>query len=179
MRARNPIFQALLAVTLAVPAGAQDLDALYDRLKAASPQDAPMIEQEIEGAWQRSGSAAMDLLLQRGQEALAVGDADTAIDHFSALIDHAPGFAEGWNARAAAFFQKGMFGQALDDIAHVLALDPRHFTAIQGLAAMLAEMDRPEDAIEAYNAALAIHPNMSGIRDEIERLKIEDAGQEI
>lgn len=179
MKARNLIVQALCAATLALPAGAADLGALYDRLKTSSAEKAPRIEAEIEAEWQRSGSAAMDLLLQRGQEALAMGDTATAIQHFGALVDHAPDFPEGWNARAAAFFQMGEFGPALDDLAHVLTLDPRHFTAIEGLATMLAEMDRPRDAIEAYEAALAIHPHMAGIRDEIERLRTEDAGQEI
>ena len=37
----------------------------------------------------------MDLLLGRGNEALEAEDYPTAIEHFSALIDHAPDFAEG------------------------------------------------------------------------------------
>ncbi|WP_442900687.1 tetratricopeptide repeat protein [Falsirhodobacter sp. 20TX0035] len=164
---------------LASPVGAADLDALYDRLATASEQDAPRLEAEIEDAWQKSGSAAMDLLLERGQDALAAGDTAAAIDHFSALIDHAPDFAEGYNARAAAFFQEGEFGPAITDIGHVLTLDPRHFTAITGLALMLEEMDRPKEAIEAYRAALAIHPHLAGIRDSIDRLTAETDGQEI
>lgn len=179
MKARRPIFHALLATLLATPAGAADLDALYDRLATASEQEAPRLEAEIEGEWQRSGSASMDLLLQRGQDALAAGDTAAAIDHFSAAIDHAPDFAEAYNSRAAAFFQEGDFGPAITDIGQVLRLDPRHFTAITGLALMLEEMDRPREAIEAYRAALAIHPHLPGVRDSIDRLTAETDGQEI
>lgn len=179
MKARNPIFHGLLALMLAGPAAAADLDALYDQLKTAPAEDAPRIEAEIDRAWQQSGSAAMDLLLQRGQEALAVGDTGAAIDHFSALIDHAPDFAEGYNARAAAFFQEGQVGLALDDIAQVLVLDPRHYTAITGLALMLEDMERPEAAIAAYEEALAIHPHLAGVTEAIERLRAETDGQEI
>lgn len=179
MKARRPIFHALLAIVLATSAGAADLDALYDRLATASEQDAPRLEAEIEGEWQKSGSAAMDLLLQRGQDALAAGDTEAAIDHFSAVIDHAPGFAEAYNARAATFFQEGEFGPAITDIGQVLTLDPRHFTAITGLGRMLEEMDRPKEAIEAYRAALAIHPHLTGVRDSIDRLTAETDGQEI
>ena len=60
-----------------------------------------------------------------------------AIEHFTALIDHAPDFAEGYNARATAFFQTGQFGQSLADIQQTLALNPRHFGAISGLALIL------------------------------------------
>lgn len=179
MKAHNPIFHGLLVAMLAIPAGAADLGVLYDQLKTASDTDAPRVEAEIEAAWQQSGSAAMDLLLQRGQEALAGGDTGTAIEHFSALIDHAPDFAEAYNSRAAAFYQQGDFGQAIDDVAHVLTLDPQHFTAITGLATMLEAMDRPEDALEAYRMALAIHPHLGGGQETVERLKAETAGQEI
>ncbi|WP_241557832.1 tetratricopeptide repeat protein [Falsirhodobacter deserti] len=180
MKTTASIFHILAAaVLLTVPAAAADLDALYDRLQDAPAEDAPQIEAEIFGEWQRSGSSAMDLLLQRGHKALAAGDTDAAISHFSALIDHAPDFAEGYNSRAAAFFQKGMFGPAIDDLAHVLTLDPRHFTAIAGLATMLEEMDRPKDAIRAYEAALAIHPHLAGVPEEVRRLRTELTGQEI
>ncbi|WP_249218786.1 tetratricopeptide repeat protein [Falsirhodobacter algicola] len=169
----------MLAALLSAPVQAEDLDTLYDRLRAASADDSPAIEAEIEAEWQKSGSAAMDLLLRRGQDALADGQAGAAIDHFSALIDHAPDFAEGYNARAAAFFQQGMFGQAIDDIAHVLMLDPRHYTAITGLALMFEEMDRPADAADAYRAALAINPHLAGAEENIKRLEAETAGREI
>jgi len=36
----------------------------------------------------------MDLLLQRGQEAMDNEDYEAAIEHFTALTDHAPDFAE-------------------------------------------------------------------------------------
>lgn len=179
MKARPPIFHGLFAVMLAVPAGAADIDTLYDRLKTASAADAPRVEAEIEREWQQSGSAAMDLLLQRGQDALALGDPELAVAHLSALIDHAPEFAEAYNSRAAAFYQQGDFGPAIDDVAHALTLDPRHFTAITGLATLLEAMDRPAAALDAYRMALAIHPHLDGAQETLERLEAETAGQEI
>ena len=38
----------------------------------------------------------MDLLLERGRKAMSEGDTNTAIEHLTALTDHAPNFAEGW-----------------------------------------------------------------------------------
>ena len=78
------------------------LDDLFNKLKAADPQAAERIEHEIWIEWSKSGSAAMDLLLERGRRAMSAGQLDLAVEHFTALVDHAPDFAEGWNARATA-----------------------------------------------------------------------------
>jgi tetratricopeptide (TPR) repeat protein len=52
---------------------------------------------------------------------------EAAYDHLTALTDHAPDFAEGWNARATLLFQMGAYGPSIADIQRVLALEPRHF----------------------------------------------------
>ena len=80
------------------------LDKLFADLKAADEATFEPIEAKIWAEWSKSGSAAMDLLLHRGRTAMSAGDNEAAIDHFSALIDHAPEFAEACNARATAFF---------------------------------------------------------------------------
>lgn len=159
--------------TLSPAAWAQDadIDALLEQLQTADPADAARIETEIWNAWSRSGSAAMDLLLQRGREAIEAEDTAAAIDHFSALIDHAPDFAEGYNARAMAFYSQGDFGQALADIRKTLELNPRHFGAISGLALILQELGRDEKALEAWRAVEALNPNRDGLKDTIEALE--------
>ena len=139
--------------------------------------------EQIEGAiiaeWSKSGSAAMDLLLSRGKKALNAGDAPTAIAHFTALIDHAPDFAEGWNARATAFFQMDRYGPAMADIERTLALEPRHFGALTGLAIILEQVGYPEDALEAWRAVEAIHPHRPALKEALERLEREVGGRRL
>ena len=48
-----------------------------------------------------------------------------------------------------------------------------------GLAMILEETGKPERALEAYRAAIAIHPHMSGAAEAIERLETEAEGQEL
>jgi len=178
----NRIVAALFPIFLgltAVPAFAAGLDELFEKLQSAEPRDAQRLERQIWREWSKSGSAAMDLLLQRGRDAMEAGETEVAIEHFTALIDHAPDFAEGWNARATAFYQAGQFGPSVSDIQHVLALNPRHFGALTGFARILEDTDQPDRALQIYLAALAIHPNLEGVREAVERLQTKAAGQEM
>ncbi len=179
----NRIVAALvpLFLTCAV-AFAEDtakLDGLFGRLKTAEAAEAGRIETEIWIEWSKSGSPAMDLLLQRGKDAMNLGDAGQAIEHFTAVIDHSPEFAEAWNARATAYYMAGEFGPSVADIAHVLTLNPRHFGALSGLAMILEETGKPERALEVYKAALAIHPHLHGATEAVDRLEVEAEGQEL
>jgi tetratricopeptide (TPR) repeat protein len=181
-RLYNPIVTALLVVFwAAAPALAQTarLDELFDQLQSADDAEASNIEQEIWNEWSKSGSPAMDLLLERGRQAMADGYPEIAIAHLTALIDHAPDFAEGWNARATAYYQTGDFGPAISDIGHVLTLNPRHWGALSGLGAIFEDLGRPEQALEVYKAALAINPHAPGLKEAVDRIEAELQGQDL
>ena len=169
----------LLTCVAAMALDQEKLDDLFTRLQSAGADEAGRIETEIWIEWSKSGSPAMDLLLQRGRDALAIGDTATAIEHFSAVIDHSPDFAEGWNARATAFYSAGDFGQALVDIAATLDRNPQHFGALAGLAAILEGTDHPDRALTVYKAALALHPHLEGVAEAIDRLETAATGQEL
>jgi len=168
-----------LVVGLAVPAQAQDdeLDGLFEALKTSDAGGWERIEDRIWDLWSRSGSASMDLLLERGREAMRDEDHLAAIEHLTALVENAPDFAEGWNARATAYYKAGLAGPALADIGRTLTLEPRHFGALSGLGLILEESGQTEAAIRAYEAALAIHPHRPDLREAIERLEEELQGE--
>jgi tetratricopeptide (TPR) repeat protein len=178
----NRIVAALFPILLglsAVPAVGAELDTLFDKLLLAEPREAGRLERQIRREWSKSGSAAMDLLLQRGRDAMEAGETQAAIEHFTALIDHAPDFAEGWNARATAYFQAGLFGPSVADIQQALRLNPRHFGALVGFGRILEETEQPERALLVYQSALAIHPFLDGVSEAVERLQTDAAGQEM
>lgn len=180
-RFKRPVTTCALIVALALPSWAQDreLDDLFDALKDSGADTAQAIENRIWEEWSRSGSASMDLLLERGREALEAGDAIVAIEHFTALVDHAPDFAEGYNARATAYFQTGLYGPSLQDIRHVLALNPRHFGALSGLGLILEELGETAGALEAYRSVEELYPAREGLSETIRRLEREIEGQTI
>ena len=172
----KPLFVALLC-SVASGAGsgawADKLDDLFAELENPDTRNWQQVESEIWTEWSRSGSPAMDLLLQRGREALEAGDTDAAIDHLTALVDHAPDFAEGWNARATAYYQAGLFGPSIADIERALALNPRHFGALSGLGLMFEELDHAQAALKVYRAALALHPHLPNVTEAVDRLQRE------
>ncbi|MCF6272799.1 MAG: tetratricopeptide repeat protein [Rhodobacteraceae bacterium] len=147
------------------------LDELFAQMQGVEGEDAGRAEHEVLRIFRQSGSEAMDLLLARGYAALEARDSKLAIWHFSALIDHAPAFAEGYNARATAYFVMGRYGEALADIEQALALNPRNFGALVGLGAIEEDIDNLENALKAYKLALALNPHSTEIADSVKRVE--------
>lgn len=172
LSAPDPRPQAAPAETAPADPEAQ-LDALFAQLSQPGREDWERIQGEIVAIWSRSGSPAMDLLLRSGEAALEAGDSQLAIERLDALTDHAPDFAEGWNARATAWYIEGEFALALDDIERTLALNPRHFGALTGLGTIYEELGETDRALAAMRAVRALNPNHPGLQEAIRRLEAE------
>lgn len=158
---------------------AASIEESFQQLRNPEGEAWRIAESDILREWSRSGSASMDLLLKRGEEALDLGEIDLAIGHLTALTDHAPDFAAGWQARASAFAAAGSFGPAISDLARALELEPRHFLALTQLGAMLEESGDETRALEAYRQSLAIHPHQQEAIDAVGRLEFQRQGTDI
>jgi len=149
------------------------LDELFAEMQSDSGENAASAEREAVRIFRQSGSASMDLLLARGMNAIEAEDFSAAIWHLSALIDHAPDFAEAYNARATAFYLMGKYGEAMADIETTLALNPRHFGALIGMGAIQEGIGHPENALKAYKAAQSLNPHSTEIADMVKRVEDE------
>lgn len=165
-------------VIFVVPVQAQhSQEDLLQQLREAPETEAARLDRALSLIWDSSGSPAMDLLLKRGRDAMEAEQVDRAIEHLTALTDHAPGFAEGWHARATAFYQAGLYGPALDDLERALALNPNNYNAIFGLGIMLQEFGDMERAAAAFEQVLALHPNHENAKSAMEQLKRSGIGR--
>ena len=106
-------------------------------------------------------------------------DTGAAIEHFTALVDHAPEFATGWVERAKAYFIADLFGPSLGDLEQALALNPQHFEAIAGLAVVMESMGETDKAYRAYDRLRSIHPHHPNVSDALTRLAPEALGREL
>lgn len=169
----------VLTFTSIAPLAAQEtgIDTLYQELLDADETTHARIAERISSAWEKSGSAAIDLLFRRGTDALEADEAGIAAEHLTAVIDHDPNFAEAYHARASAYHALGLIGPAIDDLREVLVLEPRHFDALFGVGIMLEELERPQEAQEVYHAILKIYPLSPDALEGLERLSLQLEGQ--
>lgn len=157
----------------------EKLDRLFAALSSAAADDQDRIALEIKGLWANSGSPSMDLLLDRALEATADEAHERARVHINALTRLAPDFAEAWNASATLYFIESDYGRAVDHIRRTLVLEPRHFTALSGLAIILERVDRPGPALDAWMRVRALYPEYQGVSEAIERLEPVVRGKEL
>lgn len=167
-----------ICVAFCAPAYAQAAGetTLLSELTQAEPAAARRIDTELRAIWDKSGSSAMDLLLRRGRAALEEGDTRAAIEHLTALTDHAPEFAEGWHARAQAYYAAELFGPAVADLERALSLNPNNYNAIFGLAAILERFGDKPRAYEAYSRVKSMHPHHEEVDSALERLESQVEG---
>lgn len=171
-------------VMISVAAQAQEADfndesELLEALVQSDPAQAQHLSRQLLALWSKSGSASADLLLKRGRDALEAEDYSAAIDHLTALTDHAPEFAEGWHLRASAYFNADLYGPAIADLERSLALNPHNYIAMLGLGRILEQLNQPELAYDAYVRAQSIHPHHDEVTKAVLRLAPQVQGKSI
>lgn len=174
-------FGAVLALMLSLSplAGqtASDMDALFAELAQTEGDGWVRAQSDIERAWSRSGSAALDLLLIRGEAALDAGDLPAAIGHLTALTENAPDFAAGWAARGAALALAGQTGPAIADLAEAVRIEPRHWPALTLMGSILEAVGDADRAEAAYRHSLSVNPHQEDAADGLSRLTSDTEGQ--
>ena len=199
------LIAALTAAVLAMPAAAQapnsnkkwveppsevpkaqrgdrtrNIEFLFEALKVAPDDDsAKAIENRIWALWLASGSDTTDLLMSRVKQAVDAKDFDLAIRLLGAVIEIRPNYIEAWNRRATVYFLKKDYSNSLADIRQVLAREPRHFGAWAGLGTILNELGDERHALDAFRRAIAVHPRLNGIADEVKSLTDKVEGRPI
>ena len=158
----------------------RSIDFLFEALKAAPDDDsAKAIENRIWALWLSSGSDTADLLMARAKQATEAKELDLAIRLLGSIIEIRPNYLEAWNRRATLYFLKKDYSNSLADLRRVLALEPRHFGALAGLGTILSEIGDERRALEAFRRALAVHPRLNGIADEVKSLTEKVEGRPI
>lgn len=128
-------------------------------------------QQALWEIWARSGDDEVDRLYRIGVEEMSAGRLDDAIATFSRIIELKPDFAEGWNKRATLYFLAGELSKSLADCDEVIKRNPYHFGALAGYAQIYIRLERYDRALDYARRALAINPNLDGMRHDVEILE--------
>lgn len=170
---RHPDTEArkVAALSLALVGCRRCLPELAKLLKDPDLVTNQMAEHAMWSIWFRLGSPKANCLLRKGVEAMNKQDFPLAIEHFSAAIDDCEEFAEAWNQRATAYYLLEDFVRSISDARQAVARNPNHFGAWAGLGHCFAHLKRFDEAIEAYERALEINPNLECLAEAIAELR--------
>ncbi|PZU81499.1 MAG: hypothetical protein DI528_21385 [Shinella sp.] len=156
---------------------ARTIDQMLTSLKRErDPEAANRISAEILGAWNDSGSPTVNLLMQWANTAISEKRNPAALDFIDQAIVLKPDFVGAWNLRATLNYTMGNYRKSVTDINHVLSLEPRHFGALAGLAAILSERGSEEMALKAWERYLDIYPADRNAQNLVNKLEEKLAG---
>lgn len=156
------------------------LDGLFEKLRIAEVFSiAHATEQQIWIIWHEPPDIPeVSEIMEDGLQAMRESRLDDALMAFDVAVQKAPQFAEAWNKRATIYYLLGDYTRSIADVRQTLALEPRHFGALSGLGLINLKLDRKAEALEAFEAALAIHPYLP-VRFEIDALRKAVEGEKI
>jgi len=148
-----------------------DLPQLSSALRDSDPLVRDLAESAMWQVWSRSGDPAIDRLFARGLEQMQARQGEEAVETFSEVIRRRPEFAEGWNKRATVYYLLGEYKKSLADCDEVMKRNPYHFGALSGYGMIYMQLDQPAQALEYFERALRVNPNLESTRQTIEILK--------
>lgn len=151
-----------------------DQRAVPPLLQALRDADA-LVRQQAEEAlwslWHRSGNPEVDARLHAGILAMQHGSLQEAVEIFTEVIDMAPDFAEGYNKRATTYYLMQAYDESIQDCAKTLERNPVHFGALSGAGLNYMGLRNPVKALEYFQRAVEVNPNLTQIRAYIEAIK--------
>ena len=148
-----------------------DASALVQELKDPVEAVRSEAEEALWRIWSRSGDAKVDALYKKGMAQISAGDGEGAVETFTRIIKMKPAFAEAWNKRATVYFMMEEYEKSLADCDEVMKRNPYHFGALSGYFQIYMELEEYERAIRYGRRALAINPNLEGIKASIEAIE--------
>src|SRR2546421_186326 len=158
------------ALGLAIVGRMEDGPTLIAALRDTDERVRTVAERALWAVWSRSGDVRVDDLFGKGVAQMGEQRFPEAIATFTRIIELKPGFAEGWNKRATAYFLAGEYRRSLKDCDEVIKRNPQHFGVLSGFGQIYLQLDQPEKALEYFRRALAVNPNLEGVQGLAERL---------
>jgi len=148
-----------------------DAPALVRALRDPDAQVRRLAEAALWAVWSRSGDDAIDDILEIGVAQMREGQVQASVETFSEIIGRRPDFAEGWNKRATAYYMLGDWRRSAADCDEVLRRNPQHFGALSGYGMIWLQLDEPTRALERFEQAIAVNPNLESVQSTIDALR--------
>lgn len=153
---------------------------MHQKLREAPDAEAAgKMAASIERLWAHAGTDTSIVLMERAATALGQNKNDLALKFLTVAVELQPDFAEAWNRRAYVYYTQNDIDRAVGDLRRVLALDPNHFKALEGLANILREQGNKKAALTAIKKLLEVYPLAPGVKQAHDELVRDVEGQGI
>ena len=86
-------------------------------------------------------------------------DYDKAIEAYTKAIALDPNYADAYNNRGVAYWDKGQYDRAIEDYNKAITLDPKDAAAYNNRGVAYNDKGQHDRAIEDFNKAIALDPN--------------------
>ena len=169
--ARDALARRSALRSLATTGTMADLPRIARALRDPDPAVRIVAEAALWEVWSRSGDLEVDALFANGVQEMSEGRFGDAVATFTKIIVKKPEFAEGWNKRATAYYLIGDYKKSLADCDEVMKRNPLHYGALSGYGMIYIQLDDPSRALEYYQRALDVNPNLEGVKNQIEILQ--------
>lgn len=140
-----------------------DAERLVSSLRDAEPAVRERAASALWQIWGRSGDPAIDELYAHGVSQMEAAALSDALATFDEIVKRRPAFAEGWNKRATVYFLLGRYAESLKDVDEVLQRNRHHFGALSGAGQIHLQLGNERLALEFFQRALAVNPNLEGL----------------
>lgn len=158
------------ALTLGFIGTYQANDSLGCLLKDRDRTVRLIAENSLKAVWSRDGSEEQRRELYGIMRLIAAQNYGEAVSQANVLLDEFPRYAEARNQRAIALFALKKFEESIEDSRIVLDLNPHHFGAMIGMGHAYLQLQDTLSALDCFQQALAVNPNLETVRRHIDRL---------
>lgn len=156
---------------LAKLGGMQVMPALVQALRDDDGRVRVAAQEVMWTVWLQSGNEQIDTWMAEGIRLMEAEQYPEAAEVFDQIIARAPTFAEGYNKRATVYYLMLEFEKSIADIHRTLELNPVHFGALSGMGLCYLGLVEPRQALEWFERAVAVNPNMDTIQSYIQQIR--------
>ena len=129
-----------------------------------------LAESSLKSVWSRDGSEEQRQKLYAVMHLIAAHQFGEAVSRANILLEEFPLYVEARNQRAIALFALKKFEESIEDSRLVLDLNPYHFGAAIGMGHAYLFLQDKSAAIDCFQQALSINPNLEAIRRHLDQL---------
>ena len=150
---------------------AEDLDKVFAQLQQENAFNPGSMIAKIWTLWEANESPTAEVLLTQSTKAMQDGAFDTSETMLNELIGTYPDYTEALNKRAMLLYNLKRYDEAMADIDKVLDIEPRHFGALSGKAAIYQAQGKTTLAAEALRDAIAVNPHLQTAKEVLKQLE--------